>query len=619
MPNEETMSLSQLLPGVSFGLSLRRLLPPLCLVTLAAVASTNNMYQPPQAVAGGLDPHPRITSVSNATGQVTVKWSGFLTPFQLETSASLSPAKWETLLSTTATEGTVTSEGELGVLRVGSPTPVYYGAAACGACHNGEFFGLANVHGEWAQTRHAKAFETLKAIHMEQNPGCLPCHTVGYGFKTGFIDHDTTPELEGVQCENCHGPGIQHLANITDPSMRPAVTIAAEMCGGCHTDAHHPTYDEWQEAGHSHVTEAGMFDAGVGRMYQCGVCHSGAVRRAVVNDHDEGGDGSNVEPPTIHDANTYGQVCTTCHDPHERFSDVLQTATGAPLLDENGSPIEAKPRQLRNPISSAKFMSFLTSTNPANFALQYDPNIQMCGQCHNERGATWNGTGRPPHHSPQYNILIGQVVDPNLDTNHFNSVPAGHGDPYTARPDGNPYQCTACHNRAEEQPSPTPANPNYTGHKFQVQKLACAECHGFLDDPAAEEIAEGGIEFIQAGTHEGIANAMAALDHWATNKITDVYVAGSTNNVAFLGTNSPASVVLWEFSTIGQLNPGKKSPPTAGQNRMLKYAPQILQARFLLYMVEHDASYGVHNPPYVRWMLRKAKDLADEAPAIPAN
>jgi len=551
-----------------------------------------------------------IISITNSAGQMTVKWSGFLKPFQLEASSSLSPATWQTLLTTTATEGTVTSEGELGVVRVGSPTPLYAGAYVCGACHD-------EVHGEWMDTRHAGAFETLKQIHMEKNAGCIGCHTVGYGLPTGFKSHETTPQLEGVQCENCHGPGGQHLSNIEDASLRPAKTIAAEVCGGCHTDAHHPTYDEWQEAGHHQVTEPGMFNAGVGRMYQCGVCHSGAVRRTVVNAYDE--NSTNVVPPTITDANTYAQVCTTCHDPHERSTSVLLSATGEPLLDEFGQQIEAKPRQLRNPIGSAKFMSFLTSTNPANFALQYDPDIQMCGQCHNERGATWNGTGRPPHHSPQYNILIGQVVDPNLDTNHFNGVPAGHGDPYTARPFGNPYQCTACHNRAEDQVSPTPANPNYTGHRFQVQMLACAECHGFLGDPDAEEIAEGGVEFIQAGTKDFMRRAIGELNNWATNKITDLYVAGSTNYVAFLGTNNPALVVPWEFSTIGQLNTGKKSPPTAGQNRMLKYAPGILQARFLLYMVEHDASYGVHNAPYVREILIKAADLAKTAPAIPAE
>src|SRR5205085_8527530 len=80
-------------------------------------------------------------------------------------------------------------------------------------------------------------------------------------------------------------------------------------------------------------------------------------------------------------------------------------------------------------------IAFYNST----FASLYDPNIQVCGQCHNTRGARWDGrafglvtngttiavglttnvTGfsRPPHHSPQYNVLIGIVQPDYLNTN----------------------------------------------------------------------------------------------------------------------------------------------------------------------------------------------------------
>jgi hypothetical protein len=347
-------------------------------------------------------------------------------------------------------------------------------------------------------------------------------------------------------------------------------------------------------------------------MYQCGVCHSGAVRKEVVNDYDKGGNGTNVKPPSIEDANNTGQTCATCHDPHQRFTEKLP-----------GTDLLAKPAQLRNPIGSTKFMSFFTSTSPTNFAAQYDPNIQICGQCHNERGATWTGTGRPPHHSPQYNILIGQAVDPRFDTNTlngtlvpFNKSAAAHGDSTVAAPWGNPAQCTTCHNRAEEVEGLSPVNPNYTGHKFEVQLLACADCHGFLDDPNAEEIAQGGVEFIQAGVHQGIQEVLAALNIWATNKIPGLDTPGSTNYIAFIGTNNPSRVVPWETTTAGQLNTGKVGPGTAGQNRTPN---PIKQSRFLLYLVEHDASYGVHNPPYARHLLKTAKDLANAAPAVPAN
>lgn len=601
---------------------LRAIAGVLAAVGLVSSASGADMYKPPKAVAGGLDPQSTITSIVQTQGTAVVKWSGFMAPFELQQASSLTAPLWETILTTSDKQATLAAGSGIGFLRVASPVAagpekldpaLYVGAEACGGCHNDP----EGVHAQWSQTSHAGAFETLRAIGQDRNSVCLPCHTVGYGIDGGFESEARTWWLEGVQCENCHGPGGRHAANPEDLSVRPQITIAAEVCGGCHTDVHHPTYDEWLDAGHSQVSEENMFNSGVGRMYQCGVCHSGAVRQAVVKDYDAGGDGTAVVPPTINDANTYGQVCATCHDPHQKFDRTLPGLSDQYL---------AQPAQLRNPISSTNFMSYFTSTNATNFAAQYDPNIQLCGQCHNERGANWTGTGRPPHHSPQYNLLVGQAVDPLYDTNTlggrllpFNMNPAGHGDPTVAIPFGNPLQCTACHNRAEESEELTPATPNYTGHRFQVQLNACADCHGFLGDPDAEEIAEGGIHFIQAGTHNGITEAIAALDNWATNKITDLYVPGSTNYVTFIGTNTPALVVPWEFSTIGQLNTGKKSPPTAGQSRISKYAPEILKARFLLYIVEHDASYGVHNPPYARYLLQTAKELADQAPVIPAN
>ena len=39
--------------------------------------------------------------------------------------------------------------------------------------------------------------------------------------------------------------------------MRPSVTISAAVCGGCHTGFHHPTYDEWLQAGHAAFIASG--------------------------------------------------------------------------------------------------------------------------------------------------------------------------------------------------------------------------------------------------------------------------------------------------------------------------------------------------------------------------
>ena len=91
----------------------------------------------------------------------------------------------------------------------------YVGAKKCKACHIKQFK-------SWEKTKMAGSFENLKAgIKAEEkkkagvdankdytaDPNCLKCHTTGYGKPGGFKSIAETPELVGVQCEGCHGPG----------------------------------------------------------------------------------------------------------------------------------------------------------------------------------------------------------------------------------------------------------------------------------------------------------------------------------------------------------------------------------------------------------------------------
>ncbi|MGD2109623.1 MAG: multiheme c-type cytochrome, partial [Phycisphaerae bacterium] len=127
--------------------------------------------------------------------------------------------------------------------------PAYVGVDACIECH-------LEVHASWTDTRHAGAFETLIADGEEENAACLPCHTVGYDGAGGFVDLATTPELAGVQCENCHGPGSLHAADAEHVGID--VNLDSAMCGQCHRSCHgmcgdyyHPHYEQWSTSKHS--------------------------------------------------------------------------------------------------------------------------------------------------------------------------------------------------------------------------------------------------------------------------------------------------------------------------------------------------------------------------------
>lgn len=91
----------------------------------------------------------------------------------------------------------------------------YVGTRKCKMCHLKEWT-------SWSETKMAKAFEQLKPGESADakkgaglDPGkdytrdaaCLPCHTTGYGQSGGFVDGEKTPDLAGVGCEMCHGPG----------------------------------------------------------------------------------------------------------------------------------------------------------------------------------------------------------------------------------------------------------------------------------------------------------------------------------------------------------------------------------------------------------------------------
>lgn len=78
----------------------------------------------------------------------------------------------------------------------------YTGAKACASCHFEQYM-------SWKKTKHSKAFDILTSAY-QGNAECVKCHTTGFGEPTGFTSVAATPNLAGVTCETCHGPGSEH-------------------------------------------------------------------------------------------------------------------------------------------------------------------------------------------------------------------------------------------------------------------------------------------------------------------------------------------------------------------------------------------------------------------------
>lgn len=123
----------------------------------------------------------------------------------------------------------------------------YAGAAACVACHKDASYA-------YQASKHAHAMETLRVKGKHEDGECVSCHTVGAAQKGGFVSLAASPQLANVQCENCHGPRKEHVADPTKhPALSPNGLKPMDVCSTCHNSQHSPAFDKaeyWRRIKH---------------------------------------------------------------------------------------------------------------------------------------------------------------------------------------------------------------------------------------------------------------------------------------------------------------------------------------------------------------------------------
>jgi len=524
------------------------------LALIAGLSVAAHAQAPHLTVAqpGGFPGRPIVTGITKTTNGVNITWDGPSGYYQLYQATNLASPAWKTVGTPNLNRNlTLTNVSGNAFFKVAGPASQYAGATACAECHE-------SIYNLESKTPHAHALQTLKDVHQDGNANCIACHTVGFGLPTGFRTELATPHLANVQCESCHGPAAAHAANEMDLTRRPRVELAGEVCGGCHNGSHHPTFDEWKSSGHFTVVEDMNPSS---RISACGRCHSGSARLALMQ-------GLNPAVAVTNDANV-GITCVVCHDPHQTH---VWTNVLSRVVETN---------QLRYPIASTNYFTLTTS---ATFSNRLD--IGVCAQCHNDRGATWDSSSRPPHHSPQYNLMMGSVgllaangASTNFINTATNNRPGAHGTWIDK-------QCVTCHMPTREFADD--AHPGMTGHSFRVEAYDnCMNCHSL------PEMLQ---DFTAMVMLDRIDQLKTTLDLWATTK-------------APLALRNKYGALAWEYTTPGELSTGTAGPTSAEQALI---PVRIRYARFNLYIVNNDGSLGTHNPLHILALLDAAQAWVQE-------
>jgi len=245
----------------------------------------------------------------------------------------------------------------------------------CGNCHVGQ-------QGDWIQTKHADAWADLQADPGVQ-ASCEGCHTVNSRGNQALanVGWDKVKDVayHDVQCESCHGPGLNHVENPTIVANRPipsilisptsAVSDTAAIvnsgCGACHQGAgpskNHNYLKEWLSSRHGQLRQSQAASV------SCQPCHEGkGALRAW---------GVNTTYAELGTNTLLTQNCAVCHDPH------------GTAKDANG---QALPGQLRFPINEAVL------------------EVNLCTRCHNNRSEPVPTNSRGPH-GAQGPVLFGSA------------------------------------------------------------------------------------------------------------------------------------------------------------------------------------------------------------------
>ncbi len=405
----------------------------------------------------------------------------------------------------------------------------------CGNCH-------ADHQADWKLTAHAGAYASLPGTAQDF---CKSCHTVGANgnlvAEAAGFDATKDSTYHDVQCESCHGPGLDHVKGVgAGQVIRPLAKMGMTgdgTCAECHSGAHHPFAEEWAQSDHATFYQSAAQNISSG----CASCHEG--RQALV------AWGENTNFMEKADPTAYQPItCSTCHDPH-------------------GSP---NPAQLRFPTNSA------------------DPATNLCMKCHMRRNEPTSSSYSP--HAPQGAVLLGTGgYRPAGFTYAEDRIFSSHGS--TA----NPNLCAGCHvGRITVNDQAGGFVFQATGHLFRPNPCLDAEGKPTADETCAyNATARSWATCTGSGCHASGAVAASAFNTVRARMklLTDQLWIDSNSSGSLQASPTDAGML----PTVRQMNPTAWSStdnmvtPAEGGEFNARLCGEYGQSN-------SDNSKGIHNP-----------------------
>ncbi len=471
----------------------------------------------------------------------------------------------------------------------------YLGVEVCAACHT-DSPGIPQMYTSWTTTLHSTIFtrgiDGVLSSHYSSS--CLVCHTTGYdtnasaladgGFysvaqedgwtfpatlaSTNWAAVPTTPDdLQGVAnitCENCHGPGSQHIIPAAESleGIIPPNGLGIDKpynvgtCEQCHDSPPTEAYGaQWYVSAHAGaLSTAVTIPTTSSSAEYCVRCHTAIGFIAIVSNNAAG---NGIVTCTNTTYNAIG--CQTCHEPH-------------------GLTVPTNDNHLIRVMSSATFGdgTVITSGGEGN----------LCMNCHHSRDGsavtnvinyklglnTWaGGSSFGPHDGPQ-----GDMIEATNAIMYGQSIPS-------------------------------------SAHRYSVTN-ACVGCH-------MQTIASTDPGFLLSGEHT-FEMSYTVVTNGVTNKIDQVGVCNQchgqittfnfpvedyANVGTILGVQTEVQILLNQLSMLLPTSGTSTTPGGVVQTSLsvsTNWTTNQLNAAYNWQFVSSDGSLGVHNAPFATGILK---------------